>query len=353
MVGDTADIVDLARSALSSSWTEEYVSWKYFGNPQGRAYGCRADLLGRPVGFYSNLPLRLKLGSQSVAAAQAVDAMVAPEARRRGLFVEMAKQTYGRLDEDGVVLTYGFSNPAAQAGHLKHLSWFLLGTVPSYLKILRPREMAVAGGLRGFRAIVYRAMLSAVRSVRQGGTRPSITYLRVRGIPGFDNRFDGLWEEACRAFPIAVVRDADYLGWRYAQSPLPHYVILVAERQGSLRGCVVLSMRDLERDGTVAIAEILLAPDDKEAGLALLAEAEDRAWKSGAAQLHCWMLPQHSLYTNVLERSGFIYWPIPFFPRALRRAAPFIVRLAPGIELAPDPIDLDNWFITMGDQDYY
>jgi GNAT superfamily N-acetyltransferase len=350
---DAAEWVGLAQRTLGLTWTEDYVLWKYFGNPAGQVYGCRAELEDRPVGFYSNLPLRLKVGRRTVPAAQAVDAMVAPEMRRQGLFVKMAQQTYERMDRDGIVLTYGFSNPAAQAGHLTRLSWILVGAVPRYLKVLDAGAASRARGLKGFKALGYRSILGAVRLVAPRRVPLSRGIVRVREVDGFDARFDALWAEAAGDFPTAVVRDAAYLGWRYLQNPLVDYRILVAERGGALAGYTVLSLRDLEKDGTVALAELLVAPGDWETGLVLLAESESSSQHLGGVQLQCWMVPQRAFYRELLVRSGFVYWPLRFLPRVLRYTTSFIVRTSAGTELSPDPGQLGNWFLTMGDQDYY
>jgi len=65
------------------------------------------------------------------------------------------------------------------------------------------------------------------------------------------------------------------------------------------------------------------------------------------------MVPQRAFYRELLARSGFVFWPFRFLPRALRYTTSFIVRTSPGTELAPDPGQLGNWFLSMGDQDYY
>jgi hypothetical protein len=149
------------------------------------------------------------------------------------------------------------------------------------------------------------------------------------------------------------VRSAAYLNWRYVQNPSVRYQILVGEREGQLVGHAVLSCRDLAKDGTIALAEFLIAPGDGEAGLALLAEAESCTRQLGGVQLQCWMVSHHTFYTGLLRRSGFVYWPVRPVPRGLRHTVPFIIRLPPYSDLSPDPARLDNWFLTMGDQDYY
>jgi predicted N-acetyltransferase YhbS len=350
---DAQHMVSLAREAFSSSWTEDVVQWKYSSNPAGPGYGSYVELDGRLVGFYGAVPVRLRVGDRTVAAAQAADAMVLPPVRRRGLFGELGRRTLSQAHDAGAELVYAFPNDVSRVGSVKQMGFVYPGEVPRYVKVLAPGVLARESGRAGPGAWVYRFLLQLTRLAahRQDST-PQRTG-GVREVRVFDTRFADLWNEAGRIFPIAVVRDAAYLTWRYTDNPLVDYVVLVAEQDDTLRGYVVLSLRDLENDGSVALAELVVAPGEQEAGLALLAAAEARTRQLGGLQLQCWMLAQHTFYRSLLKRSGFAFWPVPFLPGVLRRETSFIVRSRSGGQLAPDPTRLENWFLSMGDQDYY
>jgi hypothetical protein len=349
---DAGELVRCARQVLQADWTPDFVTWKYFSNPAGRVYGRCAELDGHPAGFYGNIPLRITLGGQLVPGAQAVDAMVDPHARRHGIFVRLAQETFAEMDEAGVRLAYVFPSPAAQAAFVGRLGWTHAGAVPRYVQILstsRARRRTQATVVWACsRAVALRARLGA-RSYDD--TKLQVTVTRACD-QVFDARFDDLWAAAAPK-AVAVVRDAAYLTWRYAQQPLGLYTAVTVERRGVLAGFMVLSSRDVAEHGALAIAEWLVMPDDAAAVEALLAAGRHRALALGCSQLQCWMLPQHDFYVQALRRAGFIYWPLRFVPGALRYSTPFIIRTQPGVALQPDPAQLTNWYVTMGDHDYY
>ena len=349
-LGDAAELARLAREVVGTPWTEDFVTWKYFHNPAGSVFGCCAELDGRLAGLYSDIPVRLRLGDQIVAGAQAADAMVAPEMRRQGLFTGIAWQTFPRAEEAGVELIYAFPNPVSLVGSVERLGFVYAGEIPRYTKVLDPAAMLAGSGWKGPRMWDYRGALELARAVGRRKEPPPGRVAQVQEVGAFDARFDALWAGAAGGFPIAVVRDAAYLTWRYLQNPLVDYRVLVAERGGVLAGYAVLSLRDLEKDGTVALAELMVASGDQEAGLALLVGATARAREMGGVQLQCWMVPQRAFYRDLLVRSGFVFWPYRFLPWVLRYTTSFIVRTSAGTDLSPNPGNLGNWFLTMGDQ---
>ncbi len=355
---DAPEIVRCARDVLEAEWTPAFVGWKYFDNPAGRVYGRRAELDGCPAGFYGNIPLHIKVGDRVVRGAQAVDAMVAPEARRHGVFVRLAQETFRDMDAAGVELDYVFPSPAARAGFVERLGWTTVGAVPRYTLVLSPSALTPAGKRAGFPRQQYVWLfaaalirLSRLRSDPARAGQPGAPI--VREVAGFDARFDRLWDEAAADFPIAVVRDAAYLNWRYAMHPTLRYHILAAEQNGRVMGFAVLSPRDFERSRALALAELLSAPGALDAGMALLAAAAVHARRLGAAQVHCWMLPRYALYRRLLTENGFVHWPWPYVPGALRYSVPFLVRPRPRSTLAADPAALATWYLAMGDHDYY
>jgi GNAT superfamily N-acetyltransferase len=349
-IADTANLNALAQLTLNTELDDAFIRWKYFHNPAGINYGRCAVSNGIPAGFFGNIPINLHFGKEVIKCAQAVDAMVAPQFRRQGLFTELGRQTYQKLDQDGFALTYTFPNPISEAGVLKHLDWTAVGRVPRYINILDLDAFLERGAHQGLKAAAYRLLL--------GGTKPSYrrtgsSNVRISRVNAFDKRVDRLWEQIAPDLRIAVKRDYTYLKWRYIENPLPQYQILIAEQGSELSGYIVLSSRDLIIRKAVAVAEFMVLPGDQAAGLALLEEATILVKEMGCATLECWMLPQHSFYTSLLKGSGFIYSNKGYMPGLVKYTTPFIIRPHPRLQLSPDPGDIENWFLTMGDHDYY
>jgi GNAT superfamily N-acetyltransferase len=350
--GDAPQIVRLAKVCLGATWNEAYVHWKYFRFPATSVESCCAELNGELVGFYGALPVRIKVGDSILHGAQAVDWMVAPKVRRQGLLVQLANWADAHAPEAGPKLAYATPNPISRAGAVKHLGWEYAGEIPRYVRVIQPFELAATVGLRGPTALAYGLFLRAILLAKVPKSQASAAEISVREVPTIDERFDGLWEQAAGVLRVAVLRDCTYLTWRYVENPLVPYTILIAERGEALRGYLVLSHADRAK-GVVAVAELLVAPGDEAAGLALLATAKVRAQQLGAVQLQCWMLPQHRFHTSLLQASGFLFANSRYLPGVFCYTTSFMVKLKHMDTLSSDPRLLDSWFITMGDQDYF
>jgi len=162
------------------------------------------------------------------------------------------------------------------------------------------------------------------------------------------------WQSVEKDFSLAVVRDVSYLNWRYVANPMGNYRIFSVEEDANFRGFMVLSLRDVKLGGAIAILELLVKPGDKEAGLALLKTAELIGEQIGASRIYCWMLPSHNFYMQLLKQSGFMFRPFGGRVSFLSSVTPFIIRTHSEEDWRKiEPIQLANWFVSMGDHDYY
>ena len=344
------DLIQLASEVMNGKWNENILHWKYFQNPTGQINGMYAEFEGHAVGSYGNIPVKIKFINDTITCAQAVDAMIDPKFRRLGLFTRLARKTYTWMDQAGIALTYAFPNPVTKAGFVKRLDWTPVGRVPRYIKILDLDGLLEVSAHKGLKAAVYRRLLGQTKS---GYRRTGSSNVMISRVNAFDIRVDRLWEQISPDLGIAVQRDLTYLNWRYVQNPKKLYQILIAEREAELVGYIVLSSRDLDNRKASSIAEFMVLPGNQATGSALLEEATIHAKETGCATIECWMLPQHTFYTSLLKDSGYIYSNKGYMPGLVKYTTPFIIRPHPGLQLSPDPRDIENWFLTMGDHDYY
>lgn len=254
------------------------------------------------------------------------------------------------MDRDGIALTYAFPNPVSEAGFVKRLDWTSVGRVPRYYKILDLNGLLEGSAHKGLKAAAYRFLLGAPKPGTRRAGSPNV---RINRVNAFDIRMDRLWEQIAPDLGIAVQRDHTYLNRRYVQNPKKQYQILIAEREAELAVFIVLSSRDLKIRKAYAVTEFMVNPGDQAAGSALLEEATILVKETGCAALECWTLHQQSFYTSLLKDSGFIYSNKGYMPGLVKYTTPFIIRPHPRLQLSPDPRDIKNWFITMGDHDYY
>jgi hypothetical protein len=151
----------------------------------------------------------------------------------------------------------------------------------------------------------------------------------------FDERTDALWAEVADGYAVAIVRDAAYMNWRYIDNP-DDYVVLGLNRDGVLRGIVVLKMT-LRRGVTVGdIVDLVYPVKDVATFRLLLRLAVDRCRELDCALVESWAIRGTRLDHQFI-RAGF----------AMRRkAVKFLI--SPDY---PESLlyDKDAWLLTQGD----
>lgn len=351
---DFAVLRSLIHSELGAKWTNEFLEWKYFQNPAGQVYGRCARVNDLKVGFIGHIPVRLKVGEILLTGTQAVDLVVDRQWRRRGFHILMAENSYEEMDRYDILLTYTFPNPISKAGLLQRLKWKSVGEVPRYVRFITPKKWAPQNKKGPFKHLLTDFVLSAFSAIFAIGLSKYVQFTGcVKKIDVFDQRFDRLWEKTSSEFVIAVERTSEYLNWRYVHNPLKQYVILAAENESEVVSYAVLSLRDVDQRASISLVEFLVSPQEEAAGLALLKECINFSSQMGCRYLNCFLLPQYPFYRRLLKQAGFIFLNNRFAPGIISYTTSFVIRQKPGVSLPIATDNIDNWFLTMGDHDYY
>ncbi len=294
--------------------------WKFRDNPTGLIHTMLAvhedDGI---VGAYVTMPARVRVDGNEVIAGQCVDLWVLPEHRRAGprpgLFVNMALAHYeqwGGKGEGQNAFHYGWPIATWRIGQ-------------RYLKYEMVRDWDFL-----------------FRQVPEGGLPPRAvpTDLQVRQVHRFDADTDALWTRLQDASRLAIVRDAKYLNWRFADAHDVAYELWECRERGTgnLRGVAVTTQRDFLFPRTSFLVDWLVPGDDFDATVALLATAEERANALGSQVLST--LFQHLDPRFLLfQRLGFSVYGTSYFQVVI----PFTM---------DDTLFFkDHWYHTLGDSD--
>jgi GNAT superfamily N-acetyltransferase len=318
---DRAAILPLLGGAIDDFAVdpEAHWRWKFEQNPHGPASIWVADDDGRLAGCYVWNPVRLRFRATSFAGAQAVDAVVDPEYRGRGVFTDLVRAALADEDARTFAAVYAFPVEAAYRGQVK-LGFRLCWTVTPLHRPLIPRSR-----------------------------RRSFEGLDVRGVSHFDARFDtfaGRRDEPA----IHVDRDAAYLQWRYFDHPVRSYEVLACSRGEELCGYCVFRVDRATRPGRALLVDFRVAPGDTAAASALIQKALSAMSGRGGAVAVSW-LPREGPESAALERHGFSSRYRGLI-RPFRRARPGAQVIA--YEHPSGPLGGDEarpWSIAPGDHD--
>lgn len=293
-----SEILALMREVWGSTPLERELEWWFEQNPAGGPIITLAEEDGRVVGVACMSPYRVLVGGEKRLVAVPLHVATHPAYRGRGIFTALEAENERRAAE-GSSVAITFPNEASRRVFAGRLGW---------RELPAPRIWA--------RPLPF-------------GRRPR----GVEQLGSFGAEADALWQEASADTAAGLVRDAAYLGWRFARSPRP-YRCLGVVRKGVLRGIAVVGRRRWRGVECAFLADLVAPRRDRRALRALLQAslAEARGARLFLA------LPPHGR-AGSLARLGFA----PTHKRVL-----FM-----GKELRPGGGLPERWTLSLGDGDSF
>ncbi len=275
---------------LSDAWgdlalTGEEFDWWFRDNPAGSLMSV-ARLNGRLVGVASHSLARMVVGGEQRLASFSVHATTDPIARGQGIFAALERKHEEEAEGRGAAIALAFASKPTAPIFLGPLGWTEIG---------RLRVWA-----RPFPSVQRRAEpVARIERFRHAG-------------------------DAARSWPNHVVRDAEYLNWRYIMSPRDYVAVAAGGSYAVLghkehRGTAVAYIADLVGDGR------------------LLVRACVAAARRGVRAVVAVPAPEHR---RTYAAAGFV---------PTRRTLHLIGKSLAG-ELDADP---RTWRFTLGDTDFF
>lgn len=306
---------------------------------------CRRN--GAIVGSQGSIPFRLKEGAALVDATWAVDLMVEPAWRLRGIGPALTEAMTGSR---GLVAALSISEAAYRA-YLRG-GWRDLGDIPNYV---RPQDAGWSvrqAGLRGVRAAAATAIVAPALAVTRLASALAARMMgtRLERIERFDERVDRVWASASRRYPVIAVRDHRALSWRFDDVPDPsrdarHYLVA----GGKVRGYVVTRVEPWHDHQMLAIVDFLATPRWV---LPLLGHVTALPEARDTTAITCRTLsPDLDL---AFRAAGFIRVAADDRGKPMDRSAgtPLRFMVYQGDQPERPAFDRSQWFVTAGDSDF-
>jgi predicted N-acetyltransferase YhbS len=272
---------------LAEAWgnrglTTDEFEWWFGRNPAGSI--LRTALVdGQVAGVGAHMLARMVVGGRERRVSFSCHAVTSPAASGRGIFTELQRALDHAAEEQGIELVLGFGNEVTNPMFFNRLGW---SDVAHYRIWARP-------------------------VVRRGRDVAGTPELAADAAAGWRNH---------------IVRDAQYLRWRYQDSPRPYATIR------SDNGYAVVWPSKPFGSRTIAVLSDLVAPPKEVPGLLRRA--------AGAARSRFMFGLPGPDQGGVFARAGFVptHLTMHLIGRGLNGP------------LDPDPA---AWQFTLGDADYY
>ena len=306
---DLSRLRGLYEQVFATPISEGYWAWKY---GDGRGVGITASRDDHLVAHYGGVTRRILFRGEPALGLQVCDVMVAPGERavmtRRGVFMQTAAaflELYCGVEQKHRV-AYGFPN-------------------------VRHMRLAERLGLYGeVDTLVERRWGGADRFALWGGRGCEIS-VRELACPEFTK----LWRAMAHDFAdqLLVIRDAEYLRYRYVDHPVHRYVLLGLRHRwtGRLQGVVVVRPEQEQCRLMDLIGPVSLFPR-------LIALARSRLSDWGATELIGWFTRSQAV--RLAKTGGLTQGSDISIPANTWSVGPPLSELQ------------GRWWLTMGDTDF-
>ena len=309
---DEPKVLALWKQAFDTDLPVLLWRWKYADGPFGsRILVCLDDRKDLVVVTYGGVPYRAHWAGRTVEIVQLMDIMSHPAYRKTGLFVKTGSAFCDLFTEgEDSVLVYGFPGKYHYDIGKKYLQYEELD-----------------GGVTFFSAETE----NLIREKRVFGGR-------VDEVSSVNGEFDRLWERSRVHYPLAVIRDAAFLRWRFLDHPLREYSLFTYRSpfKKKLLGYAAVGFEN----GIARLVDILMPPNRGKTG-ELLGGLAEILFSRGIMRLETW-LPEGHFLAQTLAAIGMRSEPEPLgiIPTAI------IFALGPTHRWVSD-----NLYYTMADAD--
>lgn len=320
-----------------------YLKHEYFGNPGGSAILYIAFDKDKhiAVGQVAAIPVTLKFGTDYSKCLLAVNTLTRKSYRAQGIFGILASKVCEKAYNDNYAMAYAMPNQYSYPGFVKHLGFSDVGRVPLYVRPVRPSLLV--------KSFLHSSLLSAFAKVFDA-------FYRIKGDPecvlfdfnaGVDKYADEFWDAIKYKADVMVVRNKEYLKWRYSDMPCRDYLGYYALHDGKPVAVAVGRNMAVSGINCAMIADFLFADGHEAAAKAVLKQLLKDLQDRGAELAGC-MVPRGSEERKLLRKMKFFKCPIFLEPQPFR-----LVRRQ--FDLSDDSISISanfsEWFFTLGDYD--
>ncbi len=110
----------------TDKFTEEFLTWQYVNNPNGKVVGFDAYSNDSLAGHYVTIPVSYYIDGKIRKGLLSLNTATHADHRGKGLFTQLANRTYDEAKQLGYEFVIGVANQNSTHGFLKKLGFYLI-----------------------------------------------------------------------------------------------------------------------------------------------------------------------------------------------------------------------------------
>ena len=211
--GDEIEILKLDRLVETHKWNRRNLKnwyWKYKGRkPGGKTNIFVCEYKNKVIATFSTIPLRYNFKKKNIIVANSIAMIVHPKYQDKGIMKFLGDKL---LDETKKKAKFVFGYPNDRSYNLHKIFY-------DYKDVFQQK--------------LYEIKSNKITNLKLPKN------LNLKKIKKFNNRFDLLFKKNINKYSIQVVRDSEYLNWRYIARPDIKYKCFEINYKSKFIGYVV------------------------------------------------------------------------------------------------------------------
>ncbi len=298
----------------SEIFDQSFWDWQYRRLPTGRAQVYAAFIDGKIAGYYHVPIYRMMIGGRPGLAGVPQDVAVRPWAQGRGVFRGLAAFANADLARSGLDLIYTFPNKRSIHNFLKYDGYRKVLELGAWLMpvdsaaILR-REVGLVWAGKWLGAAVDGALNGLAASLRDE--------CALKTHAAFDAEILGLFAPRAEDKSLTLLRDAEYLKWRFLDRPKSKHSIYSLREGGRATAAAVFKHECLFGIPALLLMDFATLPGRESDMVQLLLRLRLALREDGPAGMGLiFAAGAHAFAPHPLS-AGFIPIPGPVNPRRI------------------------------------
>lgn len=201
------------------SSAQAVLAWRYDRCPHGEPVTWLGWSQGKAVSAYACNPRQIGWGAAAVTIGQTGDVMSHPDARGHGFFTRLDRAAMQRTAELGWPVVFGLPNRQSAPLFLERLGWKGVGRLRPWTFVLCPGPEARRERLRAGRLAAWFTPWAYRRGRQARKALAPRAEFRVVPVERFGPWVEPLVRVVGERYAWMVRRDADWLNWRFFDSP--------------------------------------------------------------------------------------------------------------------------------------
>jgi len=306
---------------LVKKFNSKYWYWQYKQNPKKQSFIYVAWINKQIVGYYHVATYSFMANNTKQVIGNVQDVAVDEQFQGKGIFRKLAKFANSDINKY-VDILYSFPNKKSINNFLKYDKFKLIDYMPIY-----------------FSPIKINFFFNKKKKLEKNN--------QVVVFNQLNEKIYEVFEKFSKTHSYYVLRDKDFLNWRYIDSPKGNFFFVGLITDNKITAVIVVKHDKIFKNDAFVILDFAFS-NDVEDLKKLISNFHVILKDNYSLDANFVILSGLSNYMSEIKKCGYIKIPKLFIPRKLN----LLVRLTDR-NLKISNIDSSNWLVTLGDWDVF